>query len=360
MSRTGRWWRAGLLVLATLVPACALGNAIEELQAAGHLQIDSEITPLDNVVPGQKLQLVLRVATDTWFTGGTRIDIPEVPGLVILQNEQFAANASETRLGKTWVVQRWTLDVFPQRAGDFTVPPVTLRLQVNGGESAEIEGTGHTPALGFSVVIPEALEEVEHWVAAPAFDVSQSFDRPLEDLVVGDAFEREIRFEAQDVMAMMLPTFEVEKQEGLAAYPSPPKLHNNINRGQASASRVLSISYVVEAPGQYLLPELEFFWWDTQRKELQLLSLPQATIEVGGPAAQQSSSQVSGISKRQLLLGLAGLALLLILLWLARVYLPRLPLARWRAALSRMRKRWQDMRKPALPERLNPGNNAGD
>ena len=51
----------------------------------------------------------------TWFTGGTRIRLPEVPGLVILQTEQFASNASERRGDQNWVLQRWTLDVYAQR-----------------------------------------------------------------------------------------------------------------------------------------------------------------------------------------------------------------------------------------------------
>jgi len=51
-------------------------------------------------VPGQKVTLTLEIATDRWFAGGTRIGIPEVPGLVILQTEQFASNASETHNGR--------------------------------------------------------------------------------------------------------------------------------------------------------------------------------------------------------------------------------------------------------------------
>ncbi len=74
-------------------------------------------------------------------------------------------------------------------------------------------------------------------MAAPKFRVSQIFDHSLEGLAVGDAFEHEVKFEASDVLAMMLPSYETGKQPGLAAYPSPPTLDNSNNRGQNLASR---------------------------------------------------------------------------------------------------------------------------
>jgi hypothetical protein len=310
-------------------------------------------------VPGQKITLTLQIATDRWFSGGTRIVIPEVPGLVILQTEQFASNASENRDGKSWVVQRWTLDVFSQRAGDFTIPPIQAQVKVNADESDPIEGALYTRPIHFSTDVPEALTNVEHWVAAPAFEVRQGFDRPLEALEVGDAFELEVVFEAEDVMAMMLPAFTPEKLPGLAAYPSPPVLNNSNNRGQARASRTQRISYVVEAQGQYLLPARDYFWWDTDSKQLRLLSLPATEITVGTASAPAKSRSLD-ITPRQLLALAVGLALLAGIGWLAWKWLPRLPLARCAAALSALWLHLLELRKPALPRRLNPDSSSGD
>ena len=60
--------------------------------------------------------------------------------------------------------------------------------------------------------------------------------RDLEALQVGDAFEHEVRLEATDVLAMMLPAMKASPQPGLAAYPSPPRLDNSSNRGAARAT----------------------------------------------------------------------------------------------------------------------------
>lgn len=365
MIALGVWLRAmTVLCLMTLAGAIAHAAAttIADLQAAQRLEINASLSPEEGVVAGQKLTLRLKIATDRWFSGGTRIVLPEVPGLVILQTEQFASNASERRGEQNWVIQRWTLDIYPQRAGDFTIPAIASQVQVNADAGDDVSGTLDSPPVSFSVTVPQALADVQEWVAAPDFSVSQQFDRSLDALQVGDAFERTIVFEASDVMAMMLPSAPPGEFNGLASYPSPPVLENNNNRGQASASRAERVSYVVEAEGRYRLPALDFYWWDTTTGELQLISLPPQEIVVGTgiAAAAVSDGVIQAVSKRQILLGGGSLILLLGLLWLGWSYLPRLPLARLTGVLQRLREQVRDLRKPALPRHLNPGGNAGE
>ena len=351
-----------LLATVLLLGACAALAADEDIAAlreSGHLTVRSAITPDSNVVPGQKLSLTIEIATDNWFSGGTRIQIPEVPGLVILQTGQFAANATERRGNATWVVQRWTLDVYPQQPGDFRVGPIPLQLQV-GGSAGNVAGSTTSPPVSFSVTVPAALEEVDFWVAAPQFSVEQVFDRELEGLVPGDAFERTITFEGTDTMAMMLPAFEVEALPGLASYPAPPVLDNYNNRGEVRARRSQAISYVVEAPGNYLLPGKDFFWWDTERGELQLLSLPATEIHIEGEAAAGAETGQRRLQPWALALGTGGAILVGLVAWLLLRYRPWRQLAILAEPAGRLWALLQSLRRPALPERLNPGSSAGE
>jgi hypothetical protein len=352
-----------LLAIAPLGARAADAPTVDDLLAAGRLQLDSALRPADGIVPGQKLGLVLQVATDRWFTGGTRIVIPEVPGLVILQTEQFASNASENRGGESWVIQRWTLDVYARRAGEFSIPAIALDLQVNAGERGEVAGRVNAPPVTFEARLPDGLAGAESWVAAPEFRVSQRFDRDLDALQVGDAFEREITFEATDLMAMMLPTFEAARPEGLAIYPEPPVLDDSSNRGELRARRSQRFSYVVESEGLYLLPARDFLWWNTQTRELQVLSLPATEVLVASGAASDAGTGTgpgfSQLTARQRALLLAGLAALGATLWLAFLLLPRLPLERVGSWLRRVSRVVAELREPALPAELNPGSSAG-
>jgi len=332
-------------------------NPIQELVAAGQLQVDSSISPSTGIVPGQKLRLTLKIATDTWFTGGTRIEIPEVPGLVVLQNEQFAANASENRGGQTWVVQRWSLDVFPQRAGDFTIESVNLRVEVNGGSAGNIAGELRSPPVSFTAVVPDSLAELDQWVAAPAFSARQQVDRDLDAVQVGDAIEREIVLEATDVMAMMLPAFAPEELPGLAAYAEPVQLDNHINRGEYRASRRMTISYVAQAPGDYILPAVEYFWWDTGSEELQLISLPETSVTVTGTARQ---AQDEGLNRQTLIQAAIAVTALVVIALLGRLTYRHFPAGRLASAYRAFAGLLRKLREPALKRHLNPGSSAGD
>ncbi len=337
------------------------GDDLNALVDAGQLFVDSKVNDPGLLVPGQRTELVLEVATSNWFTGGTRIRIPEVPGLVILQTEQFAANASETRDGQPWVVQRWTLDMYPQREGDFSVPPIALSVSVNGGDRGDISGEILSPSVDFTVQIPSALEQADFWVASPSFSVTQSVDRETEALQPGDAFERRIVFEATEVQAMMLPTFAAERLPGLAAYPAPPELDTSNNRGQSRARRTQTISYVAEAPGTYLLPATDFFWWNTGSETLEVVSLQAMTIGVQGTQMPDHEKTAAPISRERLITGTVAALFTVLAVWLLLRYRP------WRAVYRKLetpvdglRRGLRTLRQPALPERLNPDSNAGE
>ena len=331
----------------------------DDLLSEGALQVDSRLLPNSKIVPGQKLALELEIATTRWFTGGTRINLPEVPGLVILQTESFASNATEQRNGESWVVQRWTVDIYPQREGTFAVPPIALTVQVNDALAGNIGGVISAPGVRFSAEVPAELEQAQQWVAAPSFDVSQAFDRDLTTLAVGDAIEREVRFQASDVMAMMLPSFEAEDLSGLKAYPLPPELKDSNNRGEMIASRVERISYIAQQPGSYTLPAVEYLWWDTRDNSLALLSLPAVAIEVTGAASQVTTGRPA-INWPLLAAGLAGLLILMLILWLTRRWLRSLPWQWLLDPVARTVKVLRSLRQPVLPARLNPDSSAAD
>ena len=351
------------LLLAVISQSSTAESELEPLLANGSLAIESRLDQRGTLVPGQRAKMIIEVATSNWFTGGTRIRLPEVPGLVILQTDQFAANASETRDGATWVVQRWTIDIYPQRAGDFTVPPMALTLKVNGGELGNLEGEATSPALAFSVSLPASLEQADFWVASPAYRVEQETSRATDALKPGDAFERTISFEARDVLAMMLPEVSETRQPGLAAYPAAAQLENSNNRGQSEGKRVQTISYLAEQPGNYLLPAQDFFWWDTRNQSLKVLNIPAIEVRVVGDAGQLAAGSPDKntslswqilLSAALALLGIAAVGTLL-----AR-YRPCQPLAALGETAQALWRRSLELRSPALPRRLIPDNNAGD
>lgn len=351
---------AGLLSLWLVIAAPSVfSSTVSELQAAGRLQLRTSLSKVDNVVPGERIKLILEIATDRQFGGGTRIEVPEVLGLVILQTESFASNSSEIRKGVNWVVQRWSLDIYAQQEGTFTIPAISARIKISEIGDTTIEGRVTGPALAFSATRPESLRRAETWVASPSFSVTQSFDRDLDNVTVGDAIERKIRFEAEDVMAMMLPTFEEAQLNGVTRYADPPELRNSSNRGTTLAMREVTLTYIVEEQGEYPLPAQEYFWWDTQSNELELVSLPAVTIEVGNGSGKPSSDKKTDYRQIGFWI-ISALILLMSIVWLVKKLDVARTVNRVETRWNILQERWRKLRRPALPQTLNPGSSSED
>ncbi|MFT6051277.1 MAG: hypothetical protein ACJAZ0_001380 [Halioglobus sp.] len=354
--------RFSVFIAFILISNLGIGKTVGELERSGQLQISSSLLPLENIVAGQKIEMAIDIATDRWFAGGTRLRLPEVAGLVILQTNDFASNSTEQRQGQTWVIQRWTLDVYPQRSGTFSIPPVSATVEVNDESDGVVAGTLYSPAVRFEASLPADLDSTQHWVASPTFSVTQRFDKELDALQPGDAILREVVFEATEVMAMMLPSLDTEKGAGLVAYPQPPVLTNSSNRGTTTAKRVDSITYIAESAGQYHLPAQSYYWWDTQTQELRIRLLPKVEIVVGPGSLSQieekDTSAATPLNFIPLLYGALLISLAFGAVWLCFRIIRSPQLARFGAAVKTGWTHLRALTQPALPAALNPDNSA--
>lgn len=349
-------------VLALLLIANpATSKTVADLERDGQLRISSSVLPSDNIIAGQKIEMAIDIATNRWFAGGTRLRLPEVAGLVILQTNDFASNSTEQRSGQTWVIQRWTLDVYPQRNGTFSIPPVSATIAVNDERDGVVRGKLTSPAVHFEAALPKGLDSTHQWVASPSFSVTQRFDKDLERVLPGDAVSREVIFEATEVMAMMLPGLQSEKRSGLVPYPKAPELTNNSNRGTTTAKRVEKITYIAESEGRYVLPAQTYYWWDTQSGTLKTRSLPEVEITVGPgslSSKQEMATNREPLKLKSIIYGGLFFTLLGAIFWLGLRIARSAQLTRFSQAIKNGWHRMRALAKPALPATLNPDNSA--
>jgi hypothetical protein len=304
-----------IVAFALLLALPASADSLQALMADDRLRLKTWLSPESGAVVGQEVRLTIELSTPRWFAGGTRITLPEVDGVVVLRRNDFATNLSRRENATTWVLQQWQLELYPQRAGRFEVPPITLELAVNDAEAGVVRGTLATAPLRFEASIPAALAGVESWLASSRFDATQQFDRELTALKPGDAFTRTIELRATELTAMMLPEPAFPELPGLSAYPALPELENRSNRGEATAIRRQSVSYLVEREGQYHLPEQTWYWWNTRDQRVEITTLPAVDIDAGAvgfaPAAKPQRSAADLLPALGLTLGLI-LALVLV------------------------------------------------
>lgn len=272
----------------------------EQLMTDDQFRSKAWLTPSETVAIGQQIELNIELSTSRWFSAGTRIGKLEMDDAIVLKRNKFAVNSTTRERGVTWSTQLWTLTIYPQRDGAFSVPEVTLDVSVAGEEGASLMGTVTTPALYFTATVPSAVaqrsatEPIEHWISSPQFEINERFDRSLDELHVGDAIRRTITLQADSLAAMMLPVINDSAiQDGLAAYPKPAQLEDRVNRGTYRALRRESITYVAETSGTFTLPAKHFWWWNTDTRTVQKISLDEHSLFVSAASSSRSASSAA-------------------------------------------------------------------
>ena len=266
--------------LSTVFSEGVTAATLMELKKADKVRIKTWIEPRENIIARQRVDLLIEIATDKRFSGGTRISVPDVKDAIVLQREKFAVNSTRNEDGKNWTVQQWTLVVYPQRDGVFEIPAISMRLSIAGEGLESVVGEVETLPLRFVANTPEPMRDKANWITTTHFEVSEHFDKSFDDLKPGDAVVRSISMSVNDLPAMMLPDIAVDNLPGIAVYPKPPRLEDRVNRGNYLAERTQVITYVFEKSGEYQLLKQTFYWWDLEAQSIKTVELDAQNLKV--------------------------------------------------------------------------------
>lgn len=264
---------AAAVVLSAVWPSAARG--------AGRPFVSTGIGPKE-VTVGQPVALTVTVFVPTWFTGAPSFPQLEVKDAVVVFLEQGGANTNTTVGDQTYAGQSRQYLVYPQRAGEFTVPPfsVDVRYAIDAKPSplTPVQSQG----ARFTAVIPEAAQGLEHFVATTSLRVESAVTPPPTGLKVGDSLTRTVTVTADNVFSMMLPPLTFPAVEGLSVYPASPRLSDTGGeRGtRRVATRVESVTYQLQKEGSYELPEIDVAWWDTGARAIRRSKAPAVSFTV--------------------------------------------------------------------------------
>ena len=68
-----------LVVLEGVVSSPVVAQQPDDL-----VEVSAALNPAQGAVPGERVEVEITVATPRWFTAGTRINLPEVPDMVMV------------------------------------------------------------------------------------------------------------------------------------------------------------------------------------------------------------------------------------------------------------------------------------
>ncbi|WDO00642.1 BatD family protein [Aeromonas allosaccharophila] len=342
-----------LLLGAMLLPATA---AAQERAPAAQVTLKSWLKDQgENNAPyavNQQITLYLELATNRWFTAGTRIGQFELPGVMVKQRSELATNYTQRRDGETWSHQRWELTLYPQQSGQFEIPAIAVRVTVAQPDGRSQPLTLTTRPQRFAAALPDPTLTVGgRWLSASNLTLSQRWQSSADDqadgeLRVGDAITRTVTASGQNTLSVLIPPLipplipAYDNDQRVQAYPAQARLDDTQERGEYLSSREDQTTYIVQRGGELTLPALELRWWNSQTRQLETLTLPGQTLRVRHTPASWLAAYGPGLA------AVAGaLALLvLMLLAIARYYRHRPRPLGWQYGAAIWRQQWGTVR----------------
>ncbi len=243
-------------------------------------RLRTTLNPVDQAWVGQRVVLNVDLMSTTWFSGGAKFSLPEIPGVVLLKVGKFAVNRTERINGITHSVQGHEFALFIQRPGVCTIPPFEVRFASARPGADPLEHIIKTTGLRIKAQMPPGAENLQTIISTGELEVEETWEPQPETAKVGDAFTRRITMRAADVLGMAFPPLPVPKVEGMGVYPREPVVQDKMERGDFTGERIEALTYVCEQPGTVTLPALNIYWWNLAKKELKKEELPSVTLEV--------------------------------------------------------------------------------
>lgn len=268
----------GLLLLAAAVTTPARAESPATARAS--------IATKGDLWVGQRVTLVVELATPGFFNSAPVFELPQIPGVILMPPSERPVIGSQTEGDTTLTTQRHELAVYSQRAGDVHIPAFPVRFESTAafGKPVVSQRVTTTPVSypaklppgapsGIAVITSADLKFTDTWNPEP----------PKQTVPAGTAFTRTVTMEARDVSGMILPSIQFKPIDGLRAYPKPPVVDDHTERGELTGRRAETVTYVCEKGGTYSLPTLAMLCWNPDDKQLKRVEIPGRTFQVLAP-----------------------------------------------------------------------------
>ncbi|HYC18149.1 MAG TPA: BatD family protein [Pseudolabrys sp.] len=244
------------------------------------------------VIVGQKATLVVTVLAPNYMPAPPAL--PDFQVRNVVTRPLGAINQVEQREGVSYAGVRYEFALFPQEPGNFAIAGEKIGVTYAAEPPQTRTTTIEVPRLVFEGFIPEAAQDLDPFIAAPRLTIEQSMTRSAQDLKVGDSVTRTVTLKADGTPAMLLPPVTFARVDGLTLYPAQPTLNENLDRRTSalSATRVDDATYMLEKPGDYTLPAIEFAWLNVSTGKIEHASADAIALHVADNPALRASGLI--------------------------------------------------------------------
>jgi len=287
--------RFAVIGLALLLAA---GGAFAQQTAVPEPILKVSIDP-PRVVVGQSVVLRLEVLAPNYMTSPPVLPAFQVRNAVTRQLQ--SVNISDQRGGVSYAGVSLEFAVYPQEPGSYAIAEQKLTVKYAAEPPATREAVLTVPRTTFEAFIPDAASALSPFVAASMLTAEQTVQRSSEQLKAGDAVTRMVTTKAEGLPAMLLPPQSFAAIDGLALYPAQPSLQDHVDgrTDVMTSTRVDSATYMLQRPGNYILPAIDVAWWNMGSGKVERIHLDEVPLAVAVNPAEPSAGAASGQDARR-------------------------------------------------------------
>jgi len=191
------------------------------------------------------------------------------------------------RGGHRYVVVERRYAIFPQTKGELEIEPILFEGQILTGRQTTLQLFNQqlqvkrirSESINVRVKAIPASFMGKEWF--PASRVTFNSEWLSQEFRVGEPVTRKLKIEAVGVDANLIPVpTKNHKVSGIKIYPDQPQLKDSIGNGGLIGDRVDSIAVIPTKEGKLVLPELKLVWWDVDKNEERVETIPQVVVNV--------------------------------------------------------------------------------
>ena len=224
-------------------------------QGAGPPVVRVTIDAKSPVLVGQQVTVRVQVLVPNFFMSGLEFSAINIRGTIVARPGADAEHFSETIRGERYAGIAQSFVVTPQQAGEFTLPPARITFTYAATPGQATDGAVTLPPRSFAVKLPAGGLAPGATPGTPVakVTVTQSLDRGVDGVKVGDALTRTVSAFAERTPATMIPPPAFDAPAGVRVYRMDPVLSDETKDrvGLIGGHRTDRVTYLFEKPGDY-------------------------------------------------------------------------------------------------------------
>ncbi|HET8710757.1 MAG TPA: BatD family protein [Spongiibacteraceae bacterium] len=238
----------------------------------------------DNVYVQQQILLTARVYVAVQLDN-MQLTKPDFDNANVKQLSETTFNRNVN--GVPYEVHELTYAIFPQQAGELTIPELVFSaVEVTGGNSLfDFPGRGR-PLRKMSKQLSVHVKPIPKnfsgpvWLPARNLTLTESWSGDPLHLTAGDSITRSIAIRADGLAAAQLPKLDEPQLDSAKLYADQAKLDDAKDANGIHGKRVENSALIPTRAGPLQLPETRVVWWDVDSDSEKVATLPSETLHI--------------------------------------------------------------------------------